>query len=193
MREMKISKKSFRNPFFIFIVFIAGIGCGALLYSEGANENSVSSPSKIKVCFSPEGQCENVAVKAIESAKEEILVQCYSFTAKRIADALLKAHFKGIRVKVLFDKSQIKAPYSQIHKLSKAGIQTTVDYVSGIAHNKIIIIDSSHVLTGSYNFSKSANSRNAENMLLIRNKNLSKIYRKKWYQRLQNRKKKKKA
>ena len=153
-------------------------------FSAGTNTTN------FKVCFSPEGQCENVAVNAIESAKKEILVQCYSFTSKPIADALMRAHHNGIKVRILFDRSQLKAPYSRIHQLTDAGIETTIDYVKGIAHNKIILIDEELVLTGSYNFSKSANSRNAENMLLISNKNLAKIYRNKWHQRLQNRKKK---
>ena len=58
-----------------------------------------------------------------------------------------------------------------------------VDSVQGIAHNKIIIIDGARLITGSYNFSAAANTRNAENMLYIKDKNLAMIYKKKWQQR----------
>ena len=93
-------------------------------------------------------------------------MQCYSFTSSPISDALIEAHNSGISVKVFFDRSQLKAPYSQIHRLTKAGISTKVDDVQGIAHNKTTIVDGTGLITGSYNFSKATNSRNSENMLV---------------------------
>ncbi len=173
-------------------VFFVGVLFGVFLQEIDRSPSiPLTSESNINVCFSPEGRCENVAVKAIQSAQEEILVQCYSFTSKPISDALIRAHHNGIKVRVLFDRSQLKAPYSRIHQLSNAGIETTVDYVSGIAHNKIILIDNSRVLTGSYNFSKAANNKNAENMLLITDETLAKTYKQKWNQRFQKAKERK--
>lgn len=55
--------------------------------------------------------------------------------------------------------------------------------MQGIAHNKTIIVDGARLITGSYNFSKAANSKNSENMLFINDKNLATIYKEKWQER----------
>lgn len=181
----KITVPLAKTPFLTLLIFIFGFGAGYFYY-EGQFPVVFSSENqapKLNVCFSPEGQCEKLALFAINQAKKEILVQCYSFTSNPIANALIEASRRGVSVKVLFDRSQLKAPYSQIHKLTKAGIKTKVDYVQGIAHNKVIIVDQSKLISGSYNFSAAANNRNAENMLFINDENLAMIYRNQWLQR----------
>ena len=177
-------KKSLKHSF-IALVFALGFGSGYLFYESNlAIVPSITEQTPImKVCFSPEGRCEKLAIKLIASAQKEILVQCYSFTSNPIASALIEAHKKGVVVKVLFDRSQLKAPYSQIHRLIDKGIIAKVDKVPGIAHNKIIISDGAELVTGSYNFSKAANVRNAENMLLIKDLGLVKTYREQWHKR----------
>jgi phospholipase D len=174
-------------PKHFLLVFFFTLGfasCYAFYEYNQPILSPVSHESPVfNVCFSPEGECEKIAVKAIQSAQKEILIQCYSFTSKPIADALLKAHKNGVMVKILFDRSQLKAPYSQIHRLIGKGITAKVDKVPGIAHNKIIIIDSTALVTGSYNFSKVANSRNAKNMLLIKDSTLIQKYQKEWQRR----------
>lgn len=173
------------KPLLTLLVFVVGFGAGYLYYEDHLPVvfSSETEAPKINVCFSPEGQCEKLALFAINQAKEEILVQTYSFTSKPIANALIEASRRGVSVRVLFDRSQLKAPYSQIHNLTKSGIKTKVDYVQGIAHNKIIIVDQSKLITGSYNFSNAANTKNSENMLFINDENTAQIYRKQWIER----------
>lgn len=181
----KITVPLAKTPFLTLLIFIFGFGAGYFYY-EGQLPVVFSSETqapKLNVCFSPEGNCEKLAVIAIRKATKEILVQSYSFTSNPIADELIEASKRGVSVRVLFDRSQIKAPYSQINRLRKAGIKTKVDYVQGIAHNKVIIIDRSRLITGSYNFSAAANTKNAENMLLINDRETAQIYRKKWIER----------
>ncbi|HBN22280.1 MAG TPA: phospholipase D family protein [Holosporales bacterium] len=157
-----------KTPLLTLIIFAIGFGAGYFYYEDQlpAVFSSETEAPKINICFSPEGQCEKLALFAINQAKKEILVQCYSFTSKPIANALIEASRRGVSVKVLFDRSQLKAPYSQIHNLTKSGIKTKVDYVQGIAHNKVIIVDQSKLISGSYNFSAAANTKNSENMLV---------------------------
>jgi len=61
------------------------------------------------------------------------------------------------------------------------GVTTYIDSKHAIAHNKIIIIDKETVITGSFNFTKAAEEKNAENLLIIRNKKLAEIYIDNWY------------
>ncbi|NCP61842.1 MAG: phospholipase D family protein [Alphaproteobacteria bacterium] len=186
MTAKKIHRKSATSTLGIMpLLFLFGFTSGYFYY-EGQLPTVFSSETEsptLNVCFSPEGQCEKLAVHAIKTAKQEILVQAYSFTSLPISDALIEAHRKGITVKILFDRSQLKAPYSQIHRLTKAGIKTKVDDVQGIAHNKTIIVDGARLITGSYNFSNAANVRNSENMLYINDKSLAAIYKDKWQER----------
>jgi phosphatidylserine/phosphatidylglycerophosphate/cardiolipin synthase-like enzyme len=71
-------------------------------------------------------------------------------------------------VTVVLDRSQRTAKYSSATFLSNAGIHTYIDAKHAIAHNKIMIIDEAVVITGSFNFTKAAEGKNAENLLVIR-------------------------
>jgi phosphatidylserine/phosphatidylglycerophosphate/cardiolipin synthase-like enzyme len=133
-----------------------------------------------QVCFSPNGGCTESIVKEINVAKSEILVQAYSFTSAPIAKALLNAHKRGVKVEAILDKSQRKERYTSATFISNAGIPTFIDDKHAIAHNKIMIIDRETVITGSFNFTKAAEEKNAENLLIIRNKDLAKIYLENW-------------
>jgi phosphatidylserine/phosphatidylglycerophosphate/cardiolipin synthase-like enzyme len=134
-----------------------------------------------KVCFSPNGGCTESIVKELNAAKSEILVQAYSFTSVPIAKALTDAFKRGVKVEAILDKSQRKEKYMSATFLANAGIPTFIDDKHAIAHNKIVIIDRETVITGSFNFTKAAEEKNAENLLIITNKDLANIYMDNWY------------
>jgi phosphatidylserine/phosphatidylglycerophosphate/cardiolipin synthase-like enzyme len=134
----------------------------------------------IQVCFSPHGGCEQAIIKQLANAKEEIKIQAYSFTSAPIAKALLDAHRRGVSVEIILDKSQKKQRYSSYTFFKNQGIPVLIDAAHAIAHNKIIIIDQQIVITGSFNFTKAAESKNAENVLIVKSKKLAEIYSKNW-------------
>jgi phospholipase D len=167
------------------LAFFIGCGVGFSLYPT-LNEGWVASSTEkahINVCFSPEGQCTNGIVSAIEDAKTSIFVMAYSFSSLQIAQALVDAYERGVDVKILIDKSQIRNKYSHLQFFSKKGIPVFIDRAVGIAHNKTMILDDRFVLTGSFNWSKAANSKNAENILLIDDPSLAQIYKENWVRR----------
>lgn len=134
----------------------------------------------VEVYFSPNNGATEAIVREIGQARSEIRVQAYSFTSAPIAEALLKAHKRGIEVEVILDKSQKTQKYSSSTFLTNARIPTFIDARHAIAHNKIIIIDQSVVITGSFNFTKAAEDKNAENLLIIRSKELARPYLDNW-------------
>jgi phosphatidylserine/phosphatidylglycerophosphate/cardiolipin synthase-like enzyme len=136
--------------------------------------------TSIEVYFSPQNGSTAAIEREIDRARSEILVQAYSFTSAPIAHALLKAHKRGIKVEVILDKSQKNQRYSSFTFLTNARIPTYIDARHAIAHNKIILIDRSVVITGSFNFTKAAEEKNAENLLIIRSKELTKRYLDNW-------------
>ena len=133
------------------------------------------------VCFSPNGGCTEAIVNQIDNAKSEILIQAYSFTSTPIAKALVNAHKRGVHVEIILDKSNKSEKYSAGDFISHMGVTTYIDSRHAIAHNKIMIIDKEIVITGSFNFTKAAEEKNAENLLIIRNKKLAEIYIDNWY------------
>lgn len=172
-----------------YLAFLIGCGVGFVLYPS--LELKEQSPalltsnveSTIRVCFSPEGQCTSQIQKAIAEAKSSIFVQAYSFTSAPIAQALVDAHARGVEVSLLIDKSQLTAHHSQLHFLLQNGISAFIDPAAGIAHNKVLIIDNKHVLTGSFNWTHAAECKNAENLLFIDDSSLAQVYKQNWQTR----------
>ena len=116
------------------------------------------------VCFSPRGGCTQLIVDTLADAHSTVLVQAYSFTSEPIAQALIEAHARGVDVEVILDKSQRTEDDARTRPLLDAGIPVRSDAVHAIAHNKVMVIDGDTVITGSFNFTKAAEERNAETL-----------------------------
>jgi phosphatidylserine/phosphatidylglycerophosphate/cardiolipin synthase-like enzyme len=121
------------------------------------------------LCFVPDGaSCEDLLVDSINSTTKSLLIQAYSFTSAPIAKAVVAAHERGVDVRVILDKSQTSERYTSATFIKNAGIPVVIDSRPAIAHNKVMVFDQRAVFTGSFNFTKSAQQRNAENGILIR-------------------------
>ncbi|VBB07418.1 Hypothetical protein LUCI_2667 [Lucifera butyrica] len=125
--------------------------------------HTIPATGTIKLAFSPEGGITAMIVDELNHAKKSVLVQAYSFTSPEIAKALTTAKKRGVDVKVILDKSQETEKYSSATFLVHAGIPVHIDRAFQIAHNKVMIIDGTDVVTGSFNFTKAAEHNNAEN------------------------------
>ena len=149
----------------ILFVIIAGL---LSLNAQPAYSDTLSATGTVEVHFSPNGGATSAIVNEIQSAKKEILIQAYTFTSTPIAEALLDAHRRSVKVTVLLDKSQRKERYTSATFLFNAGIQVMIDDKHAIAHNKIMIIDRETLITGSFNFTRGAEEKNAENLLILK-------------------------
>lgn len=134
--------------------------------------------------FSPRGSAEKLIVQAIDAAQHSILVQAYSFTDRHIFDALRRAQQRGVDVEVILDKSDTQ-PYhgwpSVASRLLGMHIPVWIDDTLETAHNKVMVLDGSAVITGSFNFTYAAEYRNAENLLYLRNaRKLAQAYVRDW-------------
>jgi phosphatidylserine/phosphatidylglycerophosphate/cardiolipin synthase-like enzyme len=143
-----------------------------------------AAAADIQVYFSPDGGCTEAVVMELGKAKSNVLVQAYSFTSAPIARALVDAEKRGVKIQVILDKSQRREKYTEADFLLHAGVPTWIDAKHVIAHNKIIVIDSRTVLTGSFNFTKAAEVNNAENLLVIDDAALAKKYADNWQKHL---------
>lgn len=137
----------------------------------------IQATGTIEVAFSPNNGVTNTVIKAINEAQKNILVSAYSFTSKTIANALLNAKRRGVSIKLILDKSQASQKYSSATFFANQGFDMRIDIKHAIYHDKVMIIDNKTVITGSFNFTQAAETKNAENLLVIRdNPALAKLY-----------------
>ena len=111
--------------------------------------------------------CADAIVHAVEGAHECVYVQAAQFTSAPIARALVAAKKRGVDVRVIVDRKKDDDDHSQTDRLLAAGIPTFADGQHHTAHNKLMLIDHHLILTGSFNFTRDADTENAENLLLI--------------------------
>lgn len=161
----------FRPYYLVFPIVAASI----LGSAAGLKARTTSAPAgrlipmSYAVFFSPRGGCTAAAVKEIQAARETILVRGYSFTSVPIAQALIDASRRGVAVEAVLDKSDDGARVSPAVQVMEQAFPVLIDDRHAIAHSKIIEIDDSIILTGSFNWTVAAENSNAENLLVLRN------------------------
>lgn len=131
------------------------------------------------IYFSPRGGCARAIINLVNSANKSIHVLIYSFTLDSIGYALIDAYRRGVDVRVVFEKNEVKE-YSVYWMLKEAGVPVRNDTNPNLMHNKVMIIDSEIVVTGSYNWSVSAEERNDENIIIIRSRKIAGEYERKF-------------
>jgi len=136
------------------------------------------------VCFTPGQPCAGLIAETIRGAQSEALVQAFGFTNALVIEALNEAQRRGVSVTVLLDRTVRNEASQRALALVKHGVKAYIDDRVAIAHNKVVVIDDAIVITGSFNFTQSAQSRNAENVLVIRNQRLARAYKENFKNRM---------
>ncbi len=142
----------------------------------------------VQYAFTPDDRADDMIVAAIAGARAQVLVQAFSFTHRRIAEALIRARGRGVDVSVIADYEQTyQIEAGVIRDIAEAGVPVLLDAQHASAHNKIMVIDGGRadcaVISGSYNFTHAAQFRNAENVVMLRgNPPLCEAFRRNWDQ-----------
>lgn len=150
--------------------------------------------SEQRVLFSPDDRPTKHLVKFINEAKQSIYAAVYMITDKVIANALIKAYQRGVDVQLIIDKSTVESPYGKGKMLASSHMPLFVfgpdatktekdsqqkmfaGRILAIMHNKFAIFDNKILWTGSFNWTRSANQQNAENVLISDEKQLIQTY-----------------
>jgi phosphatidylserine/phosphatidylglycerophosphate/cardiolipin synthase-like enzyme len=145
---------------------------------------AAAAPSAtIETCFAPESDCAALAVRAIDRAERQILVGAYGLTTgSGIVEALLRAHRRGVEVKLIADRSTPCGRNSGIDPLAGAGVPVWIDHIARIAHAKTMVIDGAVTLNGSYNWTRGA-SANSEDLNLVASPIVAGAYAAHWRDR----------
>lgn len=137
-----------------------------------ASPLAAPATANVRVAFTPGDDAAGQIIDAIRQARKQVLVQAYSFTHDGIARALIEAHKSGIDVKLIADTEQTeKMQRGQVPGMARAGVPVWLDSEHQSAHNKVMVIDAGQpaalIVTGSYNFTRAAQHKNAENVVFI--------------------------
>jgi phosphatidylserine/phosphatidylglycerophosphate/cardiolipin synthase-like enzyme len=155
---------------------------------RAADWQSLPAQGELLLAFQPGDDGGALIESQIRSARRQVLVQAFSFTHERIANALIEAHERGVDVRVLLDREQyLKQRNDQGRRLRRAGVPLWLDGEHQAAHNKVMIIDAmlptATVITGSFNFTHGAQFNNAENVLVLRgHAALARLFVENWQQ-----------
>ncbi|MBC7875703.1 MAG: DUF1669 domain-containing protein [Anaerolineales bacterium] len=122
------------------------------------------------------GGIDGPLVKAIDSARLSIDVAIYSFSLNSIRDALLRAHDRGVQVRIVMESDNLDRTDPQ--RLKEAGIPMLGDRREGLMHDKFVVIDGSEVWMGSMNFTDTGGYADNNNLIRIRSVKMAENYTK---------------
>jgi phosphatidylserine/phosphatidylglycerophosphate/cardiolipin synthase-like enzyme len=130
----------------------------------------------INAYFSPDDNIERIILKRLAKAERSVRFMAFSFTSDPLGEEMVRLHKKGVDVRGVMEKTGTNGKDSEYVKMTIEGIPVKIISGIGRMHHKVMIIDDSVVITGSFNFSRGANARNDENILIIRNEEIARAY-----------------
>ena len=129
-----------------------------------------------QVYFSPGDDCPQIIVNQLERASRSIDICVFTITDNRIADAIRDAFVRGIAVRVISDNDKSLDPGSDIERLKGLGIPVRIDQTEHHMHHKYAVFDQKTTLTGSYNWTRSADKHNDENFVITSEPTINRAY-----------------
>ncbi len=144
----------------------------ARMAAPAPHAGAIAGCTEVQAAFTPGDDIAGLIAGRIGRARHDVRVQAYLFTDPRIARALFAALRRGVEVQIVADAEQHRTgglPW--LEGLRKAGARVYLNAAVAAAHNKIVIVDGEDpeaaVITGSYNYTRAARSRNAENVVVL--------------------------
>ncbi len=116
--------------------------------------------------FSPGDTCRNVIIQQIRSAVNQLQICVFTISDDLITDAIVTSHKRGTQIKLITDNDKSLDEGSDIEQLAKSGIAVKMDRTPNHMHHKFMLVDGKALITGSYNWTRSAARFNHENILL---------------------------
>ncbi|MGE0772502.1 MAG: phospholipase D-like domain-containing protein [Cyclobacteriaceae bacterium] len=154
-----------------------------LEWLKTANNALLSTPKGTSdVYFTPGEACRNAIIQQIESATTQLHICVFTISDDSIANRLILAHQKGVDVKIITDNDKSTDEGSDVRQLARAGITIKMDATPNHMHHKFMVADQQLVITGSYNWTRSAFRYNHENILLTREAAVIRSYSKEFQQ-----------
>lgn len=135
----------------------------------------------VSIIFAPETDEISALIAEVEGAAQSIRFMTFVFSLDELAEAMLsQAASRSVTLEGVFENRNSLASWSQLPALHCAGAAVRQDGNRYVLHHKVIIIDDHTVITGSFNFSRSAAKNNDENIVIVRNAAIAELYLQEW-------------
>lgn len=125
-----------------------------------------------EVYFSPGYDCKDAIINELDKAYDTIRICVFTISDNDITKAIIAAHERGVKVTVITDNDKVNDRGSDIEWIFKSGIEVRTDHGPSHMHHKFAIFDDKYLLTGSFNWTRSATKYNQENVILTDNEEL---------------------
>ena len=129
-----------------------------------------------KIYFSPGTDCLNAIIRTLKNAKRSARICVFTISDNRIVDAIKEMQLNGVNIKIISDNDKRFDVGSDIEYIAKLGIDVKLDTTHAHMHHKFAVIDDTITITGSYNWTRSAETKNYENILVTDSKDVAKAY-----------------
>ena len=126
--------------------------------------------------FTPKDNATTAIVNQLKQAQKSIHFMAFSFTDDTMGQAMLDRAAAGVEVRGIFETTGSKTQFSEYGRMKDAGLDVLQDGNPYLMHHKVIVIDGRTVVVGSFNFSKGAQNNNDENLLIIDDANLARLF-----------------
>ena len=120
-----------------------------------------------KVFFSPGEECMRAIIQALGNARQTADICVFTISDDRISKEIIACAKKGIKVRIITDNEKLYDTGSDIMSFEQAGIPVKIDMTEHHMHHKYMVVDGKKILTGSYNWTRSAALNNHENLIMI--------------------------
>ena len=131
----------------------------------------------MKTAFSPGPDCKNMILDHIRSATFELWICVFTISDNDISQTLLNAHKNGVKIRIVTDNEKLMDTGSDIFDLEREGIPIKTDLSPNHMHHKFSIADGRRLITGSYNWTRSAEQYNQENLIETEHPDLIKPFK----------------
>lgn len=122
--------------------------------------------------FTPNDDLRTTIIDFIKSAKHKIDICLFTISDNYIAEAIIEAHFSGVNVRIITDRNKIYDKGNDMHEFADKGIPTKLDPKESWMHHKFAVVDEDRVVTGSYNWTRSASDKNYEDIAIMSEKRI---------------------
>lgn len=140
------------------------------------SHSRVIGAATVQAMFAPEDSIIDMLVQQIDRAQRRVDVLAFAFTSDAVAHALMRAHERGVAVRVVMERRNTGGTGSEFAMLRAAGIDIHADGNCFVMHHKVIMVDGQRMITGSFNFTDAAQQQNDENVLLIHDADVTSVY-----------------
>lgn len=142
--------------------------------ADTPNPRIIIDGTPVDTYFSPDDGVQAILVDILSGAQESIYFMAFSFTADELGNVIRERAESGVTVAGVMDEEQVKSNQgTEYDVFRQSGLNVYIDGNPGQMHHKLMIVDGSVLIIGSYNFTNSAESRNDENLLVIYNESLA--------------------